>query len=158
MTQWKDVPGHAGYEVSSDGRVRRKAYELKPHPLKDTDHLYVTLGGRKRMYVHRLVAMAFLDNTGRKPVVNHKNGSPSDNRVDNLEWATYGENIAHGYRSNGRVHYSNVRVSSVSLDGEIVGTFPSMRAAGDAFHVTPSAIRSAVLRKGMCCVLYWRRA
>lgn len=156
MTIWKDAPIDDRYEVSNDGRIRRKAYELKPHPLKHTGHLYVTLG--ERMYVHRLVAMAFLGDDGNKPVVNHKNGNPADNSVENLEWATYGENIAHGYRSNGRVHYSNVRVHAVSPDGEIIDTFQSMEAAAKVFNVTRSAIRSAAERKGTCCGLYWVRA
>lgn len=60
--------------------------------------LYKPCGDRvgKVYKVHRLVADAFLAKKDpTHTVVNHKDGDKHNDRVDNLEWCTYAENVAH---------------------------------------------------------------
>ena len=154
MRVWKDVPGSPLYEVSNDGLVRSKPKLLKPWQLP-SGHLHVNLGGKRREYVHRLVALAFLDAPAEKPIVNHKNGRPTDNRVENLEWVTPGENIAHGFRSNGRVPYQNTPVCAIDANGEIAHVFKSITAAGAHFSVTKGSIASAIKRAGTSVGYRW---
>lgn len=55
--------------------------------------------------VHQLVAKTFIPNPDDLPEVNHKNFDRTDNRVENLEWATHEENIRYSIRA-GR-HFCN---------------------------------------------------
>ena len=154
---WRPVKGlEDRYEVSNTGLVRTKPRILKSRPMPKGGHHQINLGLHRRTYVHRLVAEAFLDPPDPTRIwVNHKNGDPSDNRVENLEWCTPGENIAHGFRVNGRTNYNCRPVHAVSSDGEIVADFPSIRKAAEHFSVTIGAVRSAILRGGTCKGYRW---
>lgn len=57
-------------------------------------------GKRKGELIHRLVALHFIDNPENKPEVNHINHIRDDNRVENLEWVTKGENNTIGRKQN----------------------------------------------------------
>ena len=59
-----------------------------------------SLHRKKRYYIHRLVAKKFLDiPLNPRCVVNHKNLDKKDNTVENLEWVTPEENMAHAYNN-----------------------------------------------------------
>lgn len=160
MTEWKTIQDFDMYEVNREGQVRRKAQVLKPGSIP-TGHLTVALckgkGKPKSMYVHRLVALAFMDNPENKPLVNHINGNPKDNRLENLEWATPSENIMHGYRSNGRRVSTELKVVAVDQDGEMVMSFRSIVDAARLMGVTPHAVWSAIDRRGTCKGYRWIR-
>lgn len=102
---WKDVVGYEGYyQVSNLGRIKsldRKRFngkvmafrkgEIKIHTVLRNGYCSVRLskdGIVKNMLVHRLVAIAFLENPHNLPQVNHKDEDKQNNRVDNLEWCT----------------------------------------------------------------------
>lgn len=105
---WKPIVGYEGlYEVSNKGRIRSLPFKysqckiLKLVP-RENGYLFLTLSKnrvQKAHSVHRLVAMAFIPNPEKKPTVNHKNEIRTDNRVENLEWATYYEQNHYGTRS-----------------------------------------------------------
>jgi len=46
---------------------------------------------RQQIYVHRLIGLLFLPNPENKPEIDHINRNRSDNRVENLRWATKSE-------------------------------------------------------------------
>jgi len=113
---WKDIPGYEGmFQVSNLGRVKGidRYYVFYNKLIGRMDkrfvkeHIrnqYLTKNGylkvvikHKNLLVHRLVANAFLPNIENKPQVNHKNGIKTDNKIENLEWATESENQKHRY-------------------------------------------------------------
>lgn len=85
----------AGYKVSDFGRVMcwKRRRVLRTRVNRDGYKVVGICG--KNYRVHRLVAQAFIPNPENKPEVNHKNGNKTDNRVENLEWATGFENRWH---------------------------------------------------------------
>jgi hypothetical protein len=109
---WSIIPGYDGnYHVSNMGRVKSVSrYKINRHGsltllpetimrAKKTPQGYLQVGLRnpkqRLFYVHRLVALAFVENPHGKPEVNHKDGNKSNNVFSNLEWSTPGENIMH---------------------------------------------------------------
>src|SRR5262245_28762226 len=61
VEEWRVCADHPAYEVSSLGRVRRIATSVVLKPWSNgRGYMKVTLIGRKKEYVHRLFAKAFL--------------------------------------------------------------------------------------------------
>ena len=96
---WKELPIDlllSKYQVSNLGRIKNKRtqYVLTQNPRSDgyiSNSLFFDDNSHKSYYIHVLVAKTFIDNPENKPTVNHINVNKSDNRVINLEWATYSE-------------------------------------------------------------------
>lgn len=113
---WKPVNGYeTRYAVSNLGRIRSLTREIF-----DSKRLYFrTVKGEianqqkhnkgyltirlfngtnyKTLYVHRVVASAFVSPIKEKPQINHINGNKKDNRAINLEWCSNQENTIHAF-------------------------------------------------------------
>jgi hypothetical protein len=102
--------GYEHYVVNTDGIVYNtitssitkkpldKLRLLKSYPNKNTGYMTVVLRNGikpKCVYVHRLVASAYLPNPFNLPEVNHKDFVVSNNKLSNLEWVTVEQNIQH---------------------------------------------------------------
>ena len=109
--EWRPIKGYEGlYEVSNLGRIKRLPLG-KQWPYRQTHnnirrlkksnrgYLVVNLSKQNKVKfyaVHRLVAAAFIPNTGNLPQINHKDENKTNNRVENLEWCNAKYNICYG--------------------------------------------------------------
>ena len=85
-------------------------------------HLQVSIstnGKVKKYLVHRIIATCFLDNLEKLKVVNHIDGNPSNNAVNNLEWCTLQHNSKHA-KDNGLMSGSTDHYKSKFTDTEIL--------------------------------------
>lgn len=135
------------YSVSTEGEVRKDTTNYILSQSSQQDYKFVGLiinGKQKRMRVHRMVALTFIDNPDNKPYVNHINGNRSDNNVENLEWVTPSENTQHavntGLFKSGRTR----AVIQYNLNGEQMATFESATEAARQTGGSQSKIT-------MCC-------
>lgn len=168
MENWKEIDGTDGrLFVSDQGRVKsllRDGKILKATPdKKGYLRLRVTIDRRKHSFkVHRLVAMAFVENPGGKPQVNHINGDKTDNRACNLEWVSNAENARHAIRTGlwetvieGSRRENNRRkrkIVGISPDGEE----KQFQSIGDAERYLNSRHITDVLKGKRQHVKYWK--
>lgn len=113
------------YQLSVFGRVKSFKRYSEGRILKPTcgrsGYLQVCLyidGEQQHCSIHRLVAEAFIPNPDGKSEVNHIDGCPLNNHVNNLEWCTRSENAKHaaniGLQPSGANTY-NAKLSNADV-------------------------------------------
>lgn len=97
-TRAKVIINDQAYIVHNNGNVYSTRYNRFTKMGSTRKDGYVAASfANTSMFIHRVIATAFLDNPENKPQVNHINGIKHDNRVENLEWCTRSENMQHAY-------------------------------------------------------------
>jgi hypothetical protein len=182
---WKKIIGFRSfYEVSNYGNVRSinrivirktiKGFEnlnytgriLKPY--QDTNGYFsVRLSSNskaKTIRVHRLVAMAFIENPENKETINHKDGNKLNNNCYNLEWATYLENNQHAVktglikRNKTKGINHKISVSQFSLEMVFIKNWDSVRHLCKELNLTNSCILKCINGKYKSCYGFiWKK-
>lgn len=135
VEKFKPVKGYTGiYEISNLGRVKSlsRVIERNDGNTRVTEDRiilpFTTKAGysqivlckdgvKKKHYIHRLVANAFIpnDNPIEKIVVNHKDENPINNNVGNLEWCTQRYNMRYG-----KMQAKLIKINVIDSKGDIV--------------------------------------
>ncbi|EAL12072.1 prophage LambdaSa2, HNH endonuclease family protein [Bacillus cereus G9241] len=144
--QWKPIAGYEGhYEISNKGNVKsikfKKHRILKPFEWQGYKKIKLVMEGvEKTVPIHRLVALAFVENQGNKPLVNHKDGNKGNNIYTNLEWNTNAENIKHAYDNNLISIKKKMRSANpkavLQIDKETGDVLAKFESAGEAERET----------------------
>lgn len=154
MEIWKDIVGYEGlYQVSNYGRVYSHLTEriLRHHNcLKGYARLILRKNGSNYGHtVHRLVALAFIDNPNNFPEVNHKDENPRNNVVDNLEWCTHQYNNTYGTKIARMVAHTDYSViadknskpvAQYDLNGNYIRSWKSLQDCSSSLGYDNSAI------------------
>ena len=127
------IEGFDNYEVSNLGKVRniKSGRVLKPRLDKDGYLTHCLYGHDKRkfLFLHRIIATAFIDNPEGKPCVNHIDENKLNNDLSNLEWCSVRENLIHGTRTKRAAEKHFKKVIQLDLNDNILNVFESIKQA-----------------------------
>lgn len=170
--QWKEIAGFEGlYKISNLGRVMsldktgsKCEFIKKLGRDNSTGYLQVELwknGKQSNKRVHRLVAIAFVDNPHNLPVVNHKDGDKMNAVATNLEWTSYSLNTLHSYNFNlqkifrgDENHITKIRDADVCTIKNLFLEGKTNKEIASIYSVNPSQIsriRSGKRRSHLTC-------
>lgn len=163
---WKPIPNYDGfYEASNLGRIKTIPHKVKrgntsimckeniTHgSLNVHGYMQITLsknGNNTKFIFHRLIAKTFIPNPENKRTINHINGIKTDNRIENLEWATDSENNLHSFKVLGRIggntgNHNNGKICKPIYCFTNGTTYNSIHECSADLSIKVSTIRSAI--------------
>lgn len=165
LENWKPVKGYEDlYAVSNTGMVKsydRKVwngngyYNKKGRILKKskttTGYWKVELykaGKRKSKKIHRLVAKSFIPRVDGKNLINHKDGNPLNNNVNNLEWCNQSENMQHAY-DTGLIDSNFTKYKEEITREYIVNKDTNVKGLSQKYNCSETSIRKHLKNKGI---------
>lgn len=139
--EWRTIPNSKA-EVSSLGRFKDTRGVVKTPSACTNGYVVVGLNGKLHR-IHILIAQCFLPPPlPEQTQVDHKDGEPSNNRLENLRWVTPSENIKNSYANNkDRKSHAPQQSKKVraAKDGQ-VQIFASTMEAGRRLGINHSTI------------------
>lgn len=172
---WKPIAGWEKlYEISNMGNVRsldryvkQKDYYrfCKGQTIKVCKHKsgygIVTLrnsGIQQVSKVHQLVMNTFNPNKSNKKLeINHIDGNPMNNKLENLEWCTHKQNLQHASKNNLLSIYKPIE--QYDLQGNLIKHWDSMKQAREFYNYGINSLyRACNSKNGVHKGYIWRYA
>ena len=114
-------------------------------------------GKEKKQRIHRLVAVAFLDNPFNYTDINHKDEIKTNNNVNNLEWCSYQYNNNYGTRNKRLSKNSGRKIVQFDLNGKKIKIWRSIQKAANYYGVKRTTICGCCAgRQHTSCGYIWR--
>ena len=143
MESWRKIADY-DYEVSDWGNVRRvgSAKNLKPGISKGRCYINLFKNSiAKKGTVHRLVAIAFLENPDNLREVDHIDRNIQNNKLENLRWCSRTQNCNNVIRKKQQSGFSGVYICRQKYHARIVingkkthlGSFETPEEAHEAY-------------------------
>ena len=93
---WKEIEGYKGYFASTLGRIKSPTGKILTGGITKDGYINMTLKKEGKWIckkIARIIAETFIPNPENKPCIDHINTIRTDNRIENLKWVTYKENM-----------------------------------------------------------------
>lgn len=120
MTEiWKQLKECDKYEISNKGTVRNIETGCVRYVECNTAGYLRVAFGRKKYFIHRLVASYFCDGYFEGAVVNHKDLNKLNNDATNLEWVSRSSNAKHAYDNGHQPGSFKAKTRTIMYAGEM---------------------------------------
>lgn len=162
---WKPIEFNPHILISSKGRIKRlpngkERGRIQQDFFKDRDgycriNVKKENGSYTNLPIHRLVALAFIENPDNKPHVNHIDGNRTNNNVENLEWVTARENVIHSYQYGNRKVCKEVPKNTLLTDYQIsqidvLREHYSLNQISKLFNISYQSLKNIVHKRKQC--------
>lgn len=151
MDTWRSIPNAPDYEIREDGIIRQaNTHRLVKIHIDHRGYIRAslrTIGHKSRTFhVARLLYGAFVGPIPQGMTINHKDGNPSNNALQNLEVLSVGDNTRHAWHvlhrhgPRGEINgFAKLKNTDIPLIRDMLAKGKTLQAIADHFGLKSCA-------------------